>query len=115
MKKSYPWFLLIVPFFILIYSKHEMLTNPEKALFVALSSDSYREWEVEYLLGIVDVPSDDNFLTLQAIVINGHHELLDAYIRKIPKERRKAAYRVFENVALPESVDEQLRNALGIL
>jgi len=113
MIKRFPWFLIVVPLVIIIYMKHDLITDPEKALFVALSSSSYNNWEVEYLLDNSNVPRDDNFMTLQAIVINGHDELLERYIAKIPKDKRVRAYKPFKNMVIPQAMDNRLRLALG--
>ncbi|MEP1742588.1 MAG: hypothetical protein ABJI60_06075 [Kangiellaceae bacterium] len=115
MKKSLFWILLTVPLVILILTKYEILTDPERAFFVAVSSDSYHEWEVNYLLKRISVPSDDNYLTLQAIVINEHFELLERYVQKIPKQERHAAYEAFKNITLSEDAERRLRSTLGAL
>lgn len=108
---------IYVIFFILIMTAaihRKMITDPEQELFVSLMEETYSNWKVEFLLERLDEPNDSGFLIFQAIVKNGHYELIEPYAKKIPKENREAAYEKLSNYEVPEDVEQLLRRVLEI-
>lgn len=109
--------LIYVVLFILIMTAgihRKMITAPEQELFVSLMEENYSKWKVDFLLERLDEANDSEFLIFQAIVKNGHYELIEPYANKVPEESWEAAYKKLSYYEVPEDVDKLLRRVLQI-